>query len=144
MGTVTRVNDFKQCKKCEYDNKMSILHFEWGTILKDKVNEQSTEKCTHARMQRGSWGGGVPPPPFFEKFNHLNLHSKIPLKKDLPPPSPPKKKEKIIPLIYIYNNIMYIFDILELTIYEDACIETLVSQTVALFLRTFLNIIFHL
>lgn len=50
MGTVTRVNDFKQCKKCEYDNKMSILHFEWGTILKDKVNKQSTEKCTHARM----------------------------------------------------------------------------------------------
>lgn len=56
---------------------------------------------TRANVERVMGGGGVPAPPFFfEKFNHLNLHSKIPLKKDLNLP-PPKKKEKIIPLIYI-------------------------------------------
>lgn len=53
----------------------------------------------YTRANEERVGGGVPPPPF-EKFNHLNLHSKIPLKKDFDPsPPPPKKKpQKIIPL----------------------------------------------
>lgn len=41
-------------------------------------------------MKKGS-GEAYPPPPF-EKFNHLNLHSKIPLKKDFDPSPPPQKK----------------------------------------------------
>lgn len=56
-----------------------------------RKNKRTINKKMYTRANEERVGGGVPPPPF-EKFNHLNLHSKIPLKKDFDPSPPPQKK----------------------------------------------------
>lgn len=93
------VNDFKQWKnvntmtKCI--NNYVYFTFWMGNDTKRKNKRTINKKNVHTREWREGRGRRTPPP--FEKFNHLNLHSKIPLKKDFDP-SPPKNNPRKLSL----------------------------------------------